>query len=64
MPTNPSSPNTNATVDRLSLSIDPARGSDAVTSGPFPCGSLCGCFDAEASSLLCGVGHCACFEGE
>lgn len=64
MPTNPHAPNANASVDRLSLSIDPARGADAVTSGPFPCGSMCGCFEADASGIsMCACG-CACSEIE
>ena len=64
MPTNPSTPNPNAAVDRLTLGVDSPRGSDAVSSGPFPCGPQCGCFEADASGIsMCACG-CACSEIE
>lgn len=64
MPTNPVNPTSNAAVDRLTLGVDRARESDAVSSGPFPCGSLCGCFEADASGIsMCACG-CACSEIE
>ena len=62
MPTNPLPPHANASVDRLSLGVARARESDVASSGPFPCGSMCGCFESEAS----GMGFCSwqgmCFE--
>lgn len=63
MPTNPTAPPSHAAVDRLALGVDSPRGSQ-------PSSLLCDigcysvCFDAGASSLLCGVGHCACFQME
>ena len=75
MPTNPTAPNSSASVDRLSLVHESVRGAqpstthlyaspfEAETSGLYQTGPG-QCFDAGASSLLCGVGHCACFEME
>ena len=63
MPTSPTQPNGSAAIERLTLGVDSPRGSQ-------PSSLLCDigcysfCFDAGASSLLCGVGHCACFEME
>jgi len=60
MPTNPVSPNTEAAVDRLTLSVDAPRGG-----GPAaPCGCLCACVEAEASSVLYGQAPGTCFESE
>lgn len=57
MPTNPTTPNANASVDRLALGIDAARGTEP--SFPVPVGALC--FEADASAVFpCGV----CFEAE
>lgn len=59
MPTNPTTPNTNASVDRLALGVDSPRG--AGPSVPLP-GCACNCFEAETSGYLaCGV---ACTEVE
>lgn len=58
MPTNPTTPNTNASVDRLTLGVDSPRGSEP----SMPCGGccVCTCFDAEASVFqMCA---CGCFE--
>ena len=47
MPTNPQSPNSSAAIDRLNLGVDSPRGVEPAN----PCGCLCACFDAEASSV-------------
>jgi len=61
MPTNPTIPNTNASVDRLALGIESPRGVEP--SFPIP-SCVCNCFEAEAS-VRCAAG-CAgtCFEVE
>ena len=58
MPTNPTQPNTNPSVDRLALGIDAARGTEPANL-PFPPY----CFEAEASSITF-CGSCGCFEVE
>lgn len=62
MPTNPTTPNTNASVDRLALGVDSLRGTEPSAVGPHgPC--LCYCFEAETSVILplC-ASACTCFE--
>ena len=57
MPTNPVSPITEAAVDRLTLGVTSARGSETEP-------SICSpyfCFEAETSSAVFGS---LCFEGE
>lgn len=61
MPTNPTSPNTNASVDRLALGIDSPRGAEpALPSTGYACGG-CACFEAEASG---GIAPCMCICAE
>ena len=60
MPTNPTTPNTNASVDRLGLAVSDARGTGATPS--MMCMS-CVCFEAEASGL-CAMVICSCFDAE
>ena len=50
MPTNPTSPNTEAAIDRLTLGIDSPRGAE-------PNG-------APAPGTMCCMGCAACFEAE
>ncbi len=73
MPTNPTQPNTNASVDRLTLGINAARGTEPANL-PFP--PFCfdveasnityggTCFEAEASGIPGGCFACSCFETE
>ena len=56
MPTNPTAPNTNASVDRLALGVDSPRGTEP--SFPVP---MCPCFEAEASNITYGG---TCFDTE
>lgn len=58
MPTNTSTPNTSAAIDRLALSVDSPRGSEPATTCP-PSG--CWCSDAEASG---GFLLLSCFEAQ
>ena len=61
MPTNPTSPNTNASVDRLALGVDSPRGAEpALPSTGYACGG-CACFEAEASG---GIASCMCIRAE
>ena len=60
MPTNPTTPNTNASVDRLTLGVDSPRGSEP--SMPIGC-CVCTCFEAEASYFSAMV-LCSCFDVE
>lgn len=61
MPTNLSTPTTNASVDRLALAVDSPRGAEAAQN--MCAGCSCVCFEAEASSQTpTGVG-CFCLEG-
>ena len=56
MPTQPTAPDTNAAVDRLTLGVDSPRGTEPATTCP-PSG--CWCSDAEASALYqTGPGQC------
>lgn len=74
MPTNPTTPYTNASIDRLTLGIDSLRGTEPAF--PLACAacfeaepavgiSLCMCafFDAQSSSLYA-INPGTCFEGE
>lgn len=80
MPTNPTTPNSNAAIDRLALGVDSPRGTqpsfvpgamcpcfEAEASGPFACMASI-CFEGEASNVggitICAVCTCACFETE
>ena len=57
MPTNPRTPHSNPAVDRLTLGVTSARGSETEP-------SICSpyfCFEAETSSAVFGS---LCFEGE
>lgn len=55
MPTNPTAPNTNASVDRLDLGHEPVRGAQpSVPLYPAP-------FEAETSAICCSF---FCFETE
>jgi len=61
MPTNPTTPNTNASVDRLALGVDSPRGVEP----SFPivlC--ACNCFEAEPLGAALGPGNGICFEAE
>ena len=62
MPTNPTTPHPNASVDRLSLGVGSAR----ATEPSMPCGCcVCTCSEAGASGNT--MGHpdpCYCFEAE
>ena len=49
MPANPIAPNTNASVDRLTLGIDSPRGT--IPSTGFNGGTYVTCFDAETSNV-------------
>jgi len=61
MPTNPTTPNTNASVDRLALGVDSPRGAEP--SFPLP-GCACNCFEAEASGGPAFPCVCVCAEVE
>ena len=63
MPTNPTAPNTNASVDRLTLGIASPRGNTASTDAYFGSTS-CNCFEAGASAVIFGCYGAACFEAE
>ena len=75
MPTNPTSPNTNASVDRLTLGVDSPRGAEAANV-PWPpyCFEAevsawagiccCSCFEVETSGIPGGCFACSCFETE
>jgi len=61
MPTNPTTPNTNASVDRLALGVDSPRGVEP----SFPivlC--ACNCFEAEPLGAALGPGNGICFGAE
>lgn len=76
MPTNPTAPNSNAAIDRLTLGVDSPRGTEPSTplsscfcacfeaeaSGPFHWAS--GCFEGEPSAVIFGCYGSSCFEGE
>lgn len=59
MPTNPTQPNTNSSVDRLALGVDSPRGSEP--SFPIPAGPMC--FEAEQSGVF-NSAYATCFETE
>jgi len=61
MPTNPTQPNSNAAINRLSLGVDSPRGVEP--SFPFP-SCACNCFEAEASGGPAFPCVCVCAEVE
>lgn len=61
MPTKPSTPTTNASVDRLTLAIDSPRGTQPSAGGPQGF-MACFCLDASASAVIFGCFGTACFE--
>lgn len=75
MPTNPTTPNANAAIDRLALGVDTPRGEVLPAWGGTGQSCICFeaepanlpfppfCFEAEASSItfMC---SCGCFEAE
>jgi len=64
MPTNPVPPTASAATERLNLGIESPRGAEP-SFPPGPGFAPCGCFDAEASALLCeGQWQSTCFEAE
>lgn len=61
MPTNPTQPNANAAIDRLTLGVDSPRGVEPSF------GAACNyanCFEAEPSIFMCICCGCSCFEAE
>jgi len=68
MPTNPTSPSSNAAVDRLTLCVDSPRGAEPNGApGAMCCMGCAACFEVESSGFGSGwhviVGLC-CFEAE
>lgn len=63
MPTNPTAPHSNASVDRLALSAQSVRGS---APSHVHCMALCvpHHLEAEASGIPNGCYGCSCFEAE
>ena len=49
MPTNPTTPNPNAAVDRLTLGVDSPRSDSARGTEPSSsiCSTPCGCFESD-----------------
>lgn len=61
MPTNPTAPNSNAAVDRLTLGVDSPRGPEPAAP-LYPC--CFNCFEAETSGIILCHPGCGCFEAE
>lgn len=59
MPTNPTTPNSSAAIDRLALGVDTPRGAN-----PSWGGAMCYCFEAGSSAAIFGCYGSACFEAE
>lgn len=76
MPTNPASPNSNASVDRLNLGVESPRGSEPSSGLCVCCNCTCfetgtlgyanspqpACFEAEASGMYPYTNPGQCFE--
>lgn len=62
MPTNPTTPTANASVNRLALGVDSPRGAQPSAGGPQPF-MACFCFEAEASGPFACMAS-ICFEAE
>lgn len=60
MPTNPTTPNSSASVDRLSLGVDSPRGTEPLVMCNG--GLVCMCFEAEASAQTPNGYGCYCAE--
>ena len=62
MPTNPTTPKCNASVDRLTLGIDTPRGT--IPSTGFNGGTYVACFDVETSTTFSFMCSCSCVTEE
>ena len=62
MPTNPTAPNTIASVDRLALGVGSPRGT--IPSSGFNGGTYVACFEAETSTTFSFMCSCSCFTEE
>lgn len=63
MPTNPTTPTTSASVDRLTLGSEVVRGTVPGQASCLACACLPNCFDAEASVNVMAM-NCMCFDTE
>lgn len=61
VPTNPTTPSTSVSVDRLTLGSEVIRGTVPGQASCLACACLPNCFDAEASVNVMAM-NCMCFE--